>query len=319
MTQLEKNIERLSSLILNGRTPQTQIYGTLDHSTDSCPTLTRPAYENLNIVGYENLRENPFLDTYNPRSRDHSNLRYSDNNGVLNEFQLQNNSILSNFQQREQGHQNSGSESTIEKLLTRLAEGQLEMKKQCTKDSQDIKEMQNQLGDMVMKVNLKYEVVESHKTTQPQQKLEHVNVIATHNSLGEGSHISQGSDIFYVPYEEADNLLGDGEEVVTTIPKEKSSTPSYPFGINSRFDYIPFPSRLMQTKVKKMEGAHHVDIKTCFSTSIKENIVQQDSEVLEEKLENKNSQEHDKDLQDVEFVGVEESVMPLTNYVEKPL
>ena len=171
---------------------------------------------------------------------------------------------------------------------------------------------------MVMKVNLKYEVVETHKTTQPQQKSEHVNVIVTHNSLGEGSHISQGSDIVHVPHEEADNLLGDGEEVVATIPKEKSLILSYPFGINSRFDYIPVPSRLMQTKVNKMEGAHHVDIKTCFSTSIKENIVQQDSEVLQEKLEDEISQEHDKDLQDVEFVGVEESVMPLTNYIKNP-
>ncbi|KAL8096462.1 hypothetical protein AgCh_037430 [Apium graveolens] len=146
----------------------------------------------------------------------------------------------------------------------RLKSNKLEMQKQCTKDSEDIKEIQKQLGDVVMKMNQKRET----------------------------SINSQANDILDVPMEESDLLYDDNEEVVAIEVKDKFLTLSYPVGIDSRFDYVPFPSR--------------------------ENVAHDDLNVMEEELEDVIFEDHDKDLLGNEFFGMEQSFVPFTSDVKEP-
>ena len=82
-------------------------------------------------------------------------MRYGDTNDALYKFQFRDNSTHSGFQQREPVlHLNSTSGRNIEKLLTKLVWRQLEMQRRCSKDSQDIKEVQTQLGDVGNKKKL---------------------------------------------------------------------------------------------------------------------------------------------------------------------
>ena len=233
LTKIEQNLERLSALMQIGRTPQIQVCdfcATPRHSTESCPSFS-----------YGNQEANHFLDTYNSRMGDL--MRYEDTNGALYGFQFRDNSPHSGFQRTGPLHQNSTSGSNIEKLLAKLVEGQLEMQNQCSKDSQGIKKVQTQLGDVGNNVNQKHEFVEIHETTQPRPRFEHVNVITTYKSLGEGSSISQVSDILDEPDRDS-NLQNNNEEVVETVPKERSPNFSYPVDFKSRFHRVPFLSHL---------------------------------------------------------------------------
>nr|XP_011470614.1 PREDICTED: uncharacterized protein LOC105353287 [Fragaria vesca subsp. vesca] len=51
----------------------------LDHSTDSCPNGAM-SEEELNFMGQQRQRYDPYLNTYNPGIRDHPNFRWSNNN-----------------------------------------------------------------------------------------------------------------------------------------------------------------------------------------------------------------------------------------------
>ncbi|XP_063938132.1 uncharacterized protein LOC135147976 [Daucus carota subsp. sativus] len=156
LSNIEQSIEKLNALLLSAKTPTAQVCGicsTPGHFTDGCPTLVEPTFEDVNAVGFGNQGANQFSNTFNPRWKDHPNLRYGNTNNVLNGFQFQNNSAPSGFLQRGQVPQSTNNDNTIEKLLSKLVDGQTEMQKQCTTNSQDIREMQKLISFEAAHVN----------------------------------------------------------------------------------------------------------------------------------------------------------------------
>ncbi|XP_017250788.1 uncharacterized protein LOC108221421 [Daucus carota subsp. sativus] len=154
LSNIEQSIEKLNALLLSGKAPKAQVCGicsTQGHFTDACPTLVEPNLEYVNAIGFGNQGANQFSNTYNSRWKDHPNLRYGDTNNALNGFQFQNNSAPSGFLQRQQ----------------------------CITNSQDIREMEKQLGDVIKKINQEHEPGRLPRTTQPNLKFEHANIITT--------------------------------------------------------------------------------------------------------------------------------------------
>ncbi|XP_074337082.1 uncharacterized protein LOC141674260 [Apium graveolens] len=238
--------------MLSGKTPKARVCGicsTPGHFTDACPTLMDPSYEDVNAVGFANQGGNQFSNTYNPRWRDHPNLRYGNTSNALNGFQFQNTSTPPGFQQRGKGSQNMGGDNNIEKLLSKLVDGQMEMQKQCTTNSQDIKEMQKQLGDVIKKINQEHEPGRLPRTTHPNLKFEHANIITTKSE----SDDSQAHEILHEKKNEAESEHKELEAQTSPKSAGKSFNSSNPVITNSRFDYMPFPARLVQTKTSALE------------------------------------------------------------------
>ncbi|XP_074327750.1 uncharacterized protein LOC141665662 [Apium graveolens] len=288
LSKIEENIEKLSALMLSGKTPKAQVCGicsTPGHFTDVCPTLMDPSYEDVNVFGFANHGGNQFLNTYNPRWRDHPNLRYGNTSNALNGFQFQNTSTPLGFQQRGQGSQNIGGDNNIEKLFSKLVDGQMEMQKQCTTNSQEIKEMQKQLGDVIKKINQEHEPGRLPRTTHPNLKFEHANIItiksgrnviatrkvlenevdrhgverdpttekASHNKKVEEKDDSQAHEILHEKKNKAESEHKKLEEQTSPKSAGKSCNSSNPVITNSPFDYVPFPAKLVETKKSALE------------------------------------------------------------------
>ncbi|XP_074342359.1 uncharacterized protein LOC141679891 [Apium graveolens] len=246
LSKIEENIEKLIVLMLSGKTSKGQVCGicsTPGYFTDVCPTLMDPSYEDVNVVGFSNQGGNKFSNTYNPRWRDHSNLRYGNTSNALNGFQFQNTSTPLGFQQRGQGSQNIGGDSNIEKLLSKFVDRKMEMQKQCTTNSQDIKEMQKQLRDVIKKIYEEHEPKRLPGTTYPNMKFEHENIITT----------KSGRNVIPTRKNEAESEHKKLEEQTSPKSADKSFNSSNPIITNSRFDYVPFPARLVQTKKSALE------------------------------------------------------------------
>ncbi|XP_063948091.1 uncharacterized protein LOC135152186 [Daucus carota subsp. sativus] len=303
LSNIEQSIEKLNALLSSGKAPKAQVCGicsTQGHFTDACPTLVESTLEDVNAIGFGNQGANQFSNTYNSRWKDHPNLRYGNTNNALNGFQFQNNSAPSGFLQRGQVPQSSNNDNTIEKLLSKLVDGQTEMQKQCTTNSQDIRdmqkqcitnsqdirEMQKQLGDVIKKINQEHEPGRLPGTTQPNLKFEHANIITTksgrnviptqkilenqvdkrgierdpatettsHNKPDEAKENSQAKEDSHENEDEAEIVHNNSEEKHTSpISTSKSLKPSSSVITNSRFDSVPFPARLVQTKKSALE------------------------------------------------------------------
>ncbi|KAL8114468.1 hypothetical protein AgCh_021362 [Apium graveolens] len=300
LSKIKENIEKLSALMLSGKTPKAQVCGicsTPGHFIDACPTSMDPSYEDVNAVGFANQGGNQFSNTYNPRWRDHPNLRYGNTSNALNGFQFQNTSTPPGFQQRGQGSQNMGGDSNIEKLMSKLVDGQMEMQKKCTTNSQDIKEIQKQLGDVIKKINQEHEPGRLPGTTHPNLKFEHVNIITTksgrnvipnrkvlenkvdmhrverdpatekasHNKKNEERDNSQAHEILHEKKNEAESEHKELEAQTSPKSTGKSFNSSNPVITNSRFDYVPFPARCAKLDIMATRIYERVDLRASQS------------------------------------------------------
>ncbi|XP_062006666.1 uncharacterized protein LOC133723817 [Rosa rugosa] len=271
MVAVERKLDMLMNALGNGikATPQVcSICSYSDHTTDKCP-LSSLSEEQVNYMGQQRPKYDPYSNTYNPGWKDHPNFRWSGNDNVVRPTQGVYNGPPG-FQQgaRQQIYQQAPPQQTSSKSLEELVKEMTintnvfiqETRSQLKEHGQSIKNLERQVGQLATDMHTRLPGTLPSTTIQNPKdgRMAELNAI----TLRSGTQLEKASAHQRAPMkgqeekeeqrnmeEEKINHFGADQNVhAFSPPKVKDPTP--PKLVTS---CIPFPRRFMSSKKDQEE------------------------------------------------------------------